>query len=435
MGEVNSSRAVTRGAPDGTAPLPLTFSTVTFGCKVNQYETQMMREQLGVFFAEAGEGERAGVVIVNTCSVTAEADRQARQAMRRARTRNPGALIVAAGCYARRPGVDLVAEGLADRVVERPAAEALLAALNLPATGAVAGGITRFDGHTRAFVKVQDGCDRRCSFCVIPLIRGDSVSRPLTDLVDEVRRLAAGGVPEVVLCGVRLNAYRDAATGARLPDLLRALVGLPELGRLRLSSLYPGKLEPELIELLAAHPKICRHLHLPIQSGSDAVLRAMRRGYTAADILGPITALRAQCPDLGLTADVLVGFPGETDADVDATERVVEACGFHHLHLFPFSARPGTPAENMTPLPQPVVEARMARLRALAARLRADSLAGWVGRTTEVVVERSPHAGAWRGTTGSYHPVRVLGTAVQPGAVARVRLTGVTAGVLEGVAA
>ncbi len=412
------------------------FQTITFGCKVNQYETQMMRELLGQFFEEAGRGERADLVLVNTCSVTAEADRQARQAMRRARTRHPGARVVVAGCYARRPGVDLVAEGLADSVVAAPSAEALLTALGMGGVRpAAANGIYRFDGHARAFVKVQDGCDRRCSFCVIPLIRGDSSSRPLAALVEEIRALAASGIPEVVLCGVRLNAYRDPATGARLAGLLDALVALPELRKLRLSSLYPGKLEPELVELVAAHSKISKHLHLPIQSGSDAVLKAMRRGYTAADILEPVARLRARCPELGLTADILVGFPGETDQDVAETEAVIAACGFHKLHLFPFSTRPGTPAEKLAPLPEAVVDARMARLKAFGDRLFAASLAAQVGRETEVVLESLPRDGGWRALTDSYHPVRLTGDGWQAGTAARIRVTGVAAGELTGVAA
>lgn len=411
------------------------FQTVTFGCKVNQYETQMMREMLGQFFEEAARGERPDLVLVNTCSVTAEADRQARQALRRARNRHPGARVVVAGCYARRPGVDLVAEGLADATVAAPSAEALFTALGMTGVRPVPQtGITRFDGHARAFVKVQDGCDRKCSFCVIPLIRGDSTSRPVADLVEEIRGLAGSGIPEVVLCGVRLNAYRDSASGVRLTGLLEALVALPELHRLRLSSLYPGKLEPELVEMIAGHPKICKHLHLPIQSGSDAVLKAMRRGYTAADILEPVARLRARCPNLGLTADVLVGFPGETDADVAATEAVIAACGFHKLHLFPFSSRPGTPAEKLEPLPDGVIDARMARLRTFGDRLFAASLEDQVGRETEVILESTPRAGGWRALTESYHPVHLTGEGWRAGTAARIRVTGVAAGELTGVA-
>lgn len=411
------------------------FQTVTFGCKVNQYETQMMRELLGQFFEEAGRGERADLVLINTCSVTAEADRQARQAMRRARTRQPGAKVVVAGCYARRPGVDLVAEGLADSVVSAPSAEALLTALGLGGVRPVpTDGITKFDGHARAFVKVQDGCDRRCSFCVIPLIRGDSTSRPVAELVREITGLAVSGVPEVVLCGVRLNAYRDPASGLRLTGLLESLIAIPELRRLRLSSLYPGKLEPELIELIASNPKICKHLHLPIQSGSDAVLKAMRRGYTAADILEPVARLRARCPELGLTADILVGFPGETDEDLEATEAVIATCGFHKLHLFPFSSRPGTPAEKLEPLPDAVVDARMARLKAFGDRLFAASLLEQVGRETDIVIESTPRTGGWRALTDSYHPVRLPGNDWQAGTAARIRVTGVAAGELTGIA-
>jgi tRNA A37 methylthiotransferase MiaB len=220
-----------------------------------------------------------------------------------------------------------------------------------------------------------------------------------------------------------------------LGGLLAALVALPELRRLRLSSLYPGKLGPNLIELVGGHPKICKHLHLPIQSGADPVLKAMRRGYTAADILGSVAKLRDRCPGLGLTADILVGFPGETDADVEATESVIATCGFHKLHLFPFSVRPGTPAEKLPPLPEAVIEARMARLRAFGDRLFAASLQDQVGRETEVVLESTPRNGGWRALTETYHPVRLTGAEWKAGTAARIRVTGVADGELIGVAA
>lgn len=411
----------------------MTFATVTFGCKVNQYETQMMRELLGGFFEEAAPGAAADVVLINTCSVTQEAERQARKAMRRARTDHPGAKIVAAGCYARRPGVDLVAEGVADSVVAAPAAEALLASLGLAGIPGQPAGITRMDGHARAFVKAQDGCDRKCTFCVIPSIRGTSVSRPLADLVAESARLAGSGVPEIVLCGVRLNAYRDPATSAGLADLVEALAAIPALPRLRLSSLYPGKIEDRLLELVTTHPKLAPHLHLPIQSGSDAVLKAMGRGYTSRTILDLVDALKRRNPAIGLTADILVGFPGETDADARDTERVVEACGFHHLHRFPFSARPGTPAEKMAPVDPAVVAERMERLRELGDRLRHEALGRRIGTTTDVVVERQGRDGGWRGITGDYFGVRFDDPKAVPATIRTVRITGRAGTELAGV--
>jgi len=404
------------------------FRTVSFGCKVNQYETQMMREVAGAFFEEAGDGEAPDAVLVNTCSVTAEADRQARQALRRARKKFPDARVIAAGCYARRPGVDLVGDGLADRIVAAPTSDAILAAFDLAdgplaKTAPAEAGITRFDGHTRAFVKVQDGCDRRCSFCVVPLIRGESTSRPAADVAAEVGRLAAGGVPEVVVCGIRLNAYRDPESGGGLAALLRRMLAESESVRFRLSSLYPGELDPEVIGLFIEDPRVVKHLHLPVQSGSDRVLKDMRRGYSSGDVLEMVRRLKAGCPDAGLTADVIAGYPTETEEDVAATIGLIEECGFHKLHLFPFSPRPGTPAAKLKPLPAAVVKERMARLAGVEARLLERSLERQVGREVNVTVEGRPADGWWKGLTESYHRVRVKGPST-PG-LARVRISGV----------
>ncbi len=410
----------------------MTFATVTFGCKVNQYETQMMRELLGAFFVEAAPNAPADVVLINTCSVTQEAERQARKAMRRARKDHPGAKIVAAGCYARRPGVDLVAEGIADSVVSAPAAEALLASLGL-AGDAKTPAITRMDGHARAFVKAQDGCDRKCTFCVIPSIRGTSVSRPLAEIMAESTGLAGSGVPEIVLCGVRLNAYKDPATGQGLADLVDALAGIDALPRIRLSSLYPGKIEERLLDLVTKHPKLAPHLHLPIQSGSDAVLKAMGRGYTRRTILDLVDALKRRNPEIGLTADILVGFPGETEQDARDTEEIVSECGFHHLHRFPFSARPGTPAEKMIPVDESAVTERMGRLGALGERLRAQALDQRIGTIASIVVERKGRDGGWRGITGDYFQVRFDDPNATPATLRNVRITGLAGTELAGV--
>jgi len=409
------------------------FSVVTFGCKVNQYESQLMRELLGEHYEEAGPGEKADIVLVNTCSVTNKADHQCRQALRRARKRNPGAMVVAAGCHARRPGVDLVGEKLADSVVAEPTPAALFAALNrVPPDSRRVARITGFTGHTRAFVKVQDGCDRRCSFCVVPLVRGASVSRPMGEIVGEVRGLEAAGFSEIVLCGVRLNAYRDPGAGTGLVALLEALLGIPGLGRVRLSSLYPGRLEPGLLEIVAGHPKVCRHLHLPVQSGSDDILKAMRRGYVSGDVRALVRRARRLCPGIGLTADVIAGFPGETEDDFRETVGLIRECGFHRLHLFPFSPRPGTPAARLPAVPSGVVASRMGRLRRLNEDIRDSVLGRLSGSEAWVVVERKGPRGWCQGTTGEYHTIRFQGAGVRAGSVARVKITGTDGPVLTG---
>ena len=412
------------------------FSILTFGCKVNQYDSQEMREALGSFLEEAQKGEKAGVVVVNTCTVTAEADRQSRQAMRRIRRSNPEARIIASGCYARRASEELLKEGLADAVVQGTGPGPLLDALGMSSRRAVERrGIAGFAGHTRAFVKVQDGCDRRCAFCIVPAVRGKSESRFALEITEEVRGLAVGGVPEVVLCGVRLNAYRDPLSGGKLASLVEGLLAIPEIARLRLSSIYPGDVEPALIELLAGHPRMCPHAHLPVQSGSDSVLRAMRRGYTAEDIRALAGGLRRINPAMGLTADIIAGFPGETDLDVRATMELLVECGFHRLHLFPFSARPGTPAAEMEPVPAPLIKERMGRLAELGQTLLINAQKREVGRETEVVVEARERGGWRRGVTGNYHTVMFRGPAGASGALARLRITGIEDGALRGVPA
>ena len=386
--------------------------------------------------SEAGRGEKAEVVVVNTCTVTAEADRQSRQAMRRIRRGNPGAKIIASGCYARRASDELIGEGLADAVVQGTGPGPLLDALGMPGKkGAPRRGIGGFAGHARAFVKVQDGCDRRCAFCIVPSVRGKSESRPAIEIIEEIRGLARGGVPEVVLCGVRLNAYRDPENGGKLASLVEGLLAIPELNRLRLSSIYPGDVEPELVALLAGHPRMCRHAHLPVQSGSDSVLQAMRRGYTAGDIRALAGELRRIAPNMGLTADIIAGFPGETDGDVRATMDLLADCGFHRLHLFPFSARPGTPAAALKPVSAPLIKERMGMLAELGKTLLIKSQEKEVGREAEVVVEARERGGWRRGVTDNYHTVMFQGASGSAGALARLRITGIEDGALRGVPA
>ena len=244
----------------------------------------------------------------------------------------------------------------------------------------------------------------------------------------------------MVLCGVRLNAYNDPQSGGKLASLVESLLDIPELGdlahsgrtRLRLSSLYPGDVEPELVSLMAGHPRMCPHAHLPVQSGSDSVLRAMRRGYSAADIRSLAGELRRINPNMGLTADIIAGFPGETDEDVQATLDLLSECGFHRLHLFPFSARPGTPAAGLEPVPAPIIKERMDRLAVLGRFLLNKAQEMEVGRESEVVVEARERGGWRRGVTGNYHTVMFRGATGAAGALARLRITGIEDGALRG---
>jgi len=239
----------------------------------------------------------------------------------------------------------------------------------------------------------------------------------------------------VVLCGVRLNAYHDPEKGGKLASLVEGLLAIPELNRLRLSSIYPGDVEPALIGLMATHPRMCPHAHLPVQSGSDPVLRAMRRGYTAGDIRTLAGELRRLNPSMGLTADIIAGFPGETEGDVRATMELLKECGFHRLHLFPFSARPGTPAAGLEPVPDPSIKERMGMLAELGKTLLINAQEKEIGRETEVVVEARERGGWRRGVTGNYHTVLFRGPAGAAGTLAKLRITGIADGSLRGVPA
>jgi len=373
-----------------------TYRTQTFGCKVNQYETREIEELLErAGCTAAGDGQAADLVIVNTCVVTAEASRQCRQAIRRLRRENPQARLIVTGCYAAAPErAEVEAADAAALVVADKAAllRRLADDLALPAAdGATLGGISRFAGHTRAFVKIQSGCDQYCSYCIIPHVRGRPWSRPSDEVVEEVRRLTAAGHREIVLTGIHLGRYgRDRGDdSAALVRLVERLLRIDGLGRIRLSSIEIGEVGDELPALMAAHgDRLCPHLHVPLQSGDDAVLRAMRRPYRAAEFLDRVSRIRQTLPQVALTTDVIVGFPGESEAAFENSCRLCREAGFSRLHVFPYSPRSGTPAATMADhVPSSVRRRRSDALRRLGHRLACEFARGLVGRTVTVLVE------------------------------------------------
>jgi threonylcarbamoyladenosine tRNA methylthiotransferase MtaB len=378
------------------------------GCRLNESEI----EELAWRFTAHGQRvvrdpAEADLHVVNTCTVTEEAGRKSRQLIRRLARLNPEAQIAVTGCHAtvapeevrRLPNVTWIVhnadkERLADVVVgvEPPDQDPSMRHL---APGAL--------GRTRAFVKVQDGCDNRCTFCITTLARGRGRSRSLDQTVAEVQCLVAAGYQEVVLTGAHLGSYgRDRAEPDGLRHLVETLLAETDIPRLRLSSLEPWDLSPDFFELWA-DSRMCRQLHLPLQSGCDAVLRRMARRTTTADFAELVAAARDCIPDLALTTDVLVGFPGETDAAFEESYRFVEALGFARLHVFPFSPRPGTAAERMPD--QVPADEKMARSRALR-RLGAEQQRAfnqrYLGRTLPVLWEMSNDGSLWRGYTDNY---------------------------------
>ena len=396
------------------------------GCKLNQAENERLaRGVLAAGHHLAPSLAEADLHVVNTCTVTATAARTSRKSARAATRAAPGRTIrtVLTGCYAtaspeeaaRLAGVDLVVpNGDKERLLDL-AGLALAEALPPAPAGAPVPLLP--SGNTRALVKVEDGCDMRCSFCIIPATRGRQRSRPLPELVEEVRGLVAAGYREIVVTGVQISAYRaarDPAAGAgpdlRLADLVRALLAaLPAhreppaapAARLRLTSIAPWELDDRLLELWTDR-RLCRHLHLSLQSGSTATLRRMRRPYTAERYGRLLEGLRAAVPGVAVTTDVIVGFPGETAAEFEESLAAVAALGFAKVHVFPFSPRPGTAAAALPgEVPAPERQLRMARMIATAERAEREFHAAHLGQRATVLWER-PRDGRGQGLTDNY---------------------------------
>ena len=412
-----------------------TLKTVTLGCKVNQYETEFVRqgfERLG--YRRAAEGEVVDLCVVNTCTVTAESEAKCRKIIRRLAKAHPQAEIIVMGCFAARAPHEAAAlPGVVEVIADKRDVPKLLARRGL---ANVPAGIGQFDGRRRALVKVQDGCRMKCSYCIVPTVRPHLVSRPVDDVLDEVGRLSAAGHREIVLTGVHLGDYGNDECGMMndecsatatdssihhssflthhsLSSLLRHISDLNGEFRIRLSSIEAAEVTPELIALMAERrERICPHLHLPLQSGSDAVLRRMNRRGTVAEFIDRCRAIRAALDRPALTTDVIVGFPGETEADFAATCRAVEEAEFAKVHVFRFSPRQGTPAADMADqVPGHVAMRRAMRLGELGKVLRSRYFQSLLGRSLQVLVEGAlPGRPGWVGGTSDYHaPVALPG--------------------------
>jgi threonylcarbamoyladenosine tRNA methylthiotransferase MtaB len=422
----------------------------TLGCRVNQADTQQMQAALEARgFSTVPFGAAADVVVVNTCTVTARAEVSDRQAIRRARRANPDARVVVTGCWAqtsadevaRQAGVDLVV-GNADKSRLPLLVEEVLVAGRGPARVEV-GDLrrariavdppARAPGRSRAFVKVQDGCQHRCAFCIVPHARGESRSIDLVRVVEQVQALVEAGHAEVTLTGVDLGHYgADLVPRTSLAALLPRLVDIPGLRWLRLSSMLPAYFTDDVLDVVTGAPAIAPHFHVPLQSGSDRVLRAMRRPYTVAMYRAVVERLAGAVPRLGLGADVIAGFPGERADDAAATEALIEALPFTYLHVFPYSDRNGTEAVTRSGhVDRATVARRAARLRARGAAKALTFRQALVGRTEEVLVleTRDRATGDLVGLTGNYVEVVFEGPDTLMRRVVRVRLDHADAGV------
>ena len=424
-----------------------TVAFATLGCRLNQVDGQEMQAALDANgFRAVPFGEPADVVVINTCTVTARADFSDRQTIQRAVRGNPGARVVVTGCWAqtdpetvaRVRGVDLVVGNADKGRLPEMVADLLDGQLvsrvrvsDIRAVRTLAPAPVSDVPRTRAFVKVQDGCQHRCAFCIVPLARGASRSRDPQVVLDQVRWLVEAGHAEVVLTGVDLGHYGfDLTPRTTLAALLHAMVEVPGLRWIRLSSVLPSYFTPELLEIVTGSSVIAPHLHIPLQSGSDRVLRRMRRPYTVAMYRALVERLAAAIPDLGLGADVIVGFPGETDAEFEATQALVTALPFTYLHVFGYSDRRATEAERLDGhLEARVITARSRTLRALSRTKSLEFRRKLLGTVHEVLVleRRDGGAGALVGLTGNYVEVIFDGPDTLRRRLARVRVTAVDA--------
>jgi threonylcarbamoyladenosine tRNA methylthiotransferase MtaB len=414
----------------------LVLKTITLGCKVNQYETQYAREGfLRLGYREAVNGEAADLILVNSCTVTAESEAKSRKIIRRLAKKNPRAEIIVMGCYATRaPDEAALLPGVGEVIRDKRELPDLLARRGLED---VPSGISGFEGRHRAWVKIQDGCREGCSYCIIPLVRPVLASRPADEVLDEIRRLTRAGFAEIVLTGIHLGHYGVdfGQAEVKLTGLIRRIVALDGEFRVRLSSIEAAEVTPVLLDVMAEHPqRICPHLHIPMQSGSDAILQQMRRRWPVRRFIDRCGEIRDRLNQPALTTDVIVGFPGETDEDFAATCRAVEEAGFSKIHVFRFSPRQGTEAARMpNRVPQRIHQRWAAELAEMGKRLTDRYLEKLQGKRLQVLVEGvSPDLpGVLLGTADRYVPVELSGQTDLIGRLVGVQAAKASGGILR----
>lgn len=427
-------------------------SFITLGCKVNQYDSDAMRTLfVKNGYRQAGEDESADVYVINTCSVTSIGDRKSRQMVRRIRRSHPDAIIAVAGCYAqlapevfeKMGDVDVIVgvhnrshivdyvEEARKRTDHKPLNETVdimkvktFENMSVDVTGEV---------KTRAFVKVQEGCDNYCTFCIIPFARGKLKSRLQKDAVEEIKKLVSQGYREVVLTGIHLGNYgKDLHDGTSLATLVAELVKIPDLLRIRLGSVESVELSEELISIIKNEPKVCRHLHLPIQSGSDAVLKGMNRHYRLPQFKALIRELREKVPGIALTTDLIVGFPGETEENFLETLDTLKELKFSGIHVFPYSRRTGTPAATYpNQVTNEVKKERVHRVQELEKEISLEYRSQFMGKVVHVLAEEVKN-GYFEGLTGEYIRVSIKDSHIERGHMYPVRIDTVTEDGLAG---
>ncbi len=405
---------------------------VTFGCRLNTYESEVMRNH-------ARKAGLEDAIIFNTCAVTKEAERQARQAIRKARRDNPNARIIVTGCAAQIDPQSFGGMAEVDQVIGNdlklkpetwgaPAEEKIIVNDIMAVRETASHLIEGVEGHARAFIQVQNGCDHRCTFCIIPYGRGPSRSVPVGPIAEQVRALVNAGYNEIVMTGVDVTSYGHDLPGApTLGQMIRRVLALvPELPRLRLSSLDPVEMDDDLWRLIAEEPRLMPHLHLSLQAGDDMILKRMKRRHLRQDVIDVCNRARSLRPDMAFGADIIAGFPTETEEMFQNTLRIVDECDLTFLHVFPYSEREGTPAARMPQVAPPLRKDRAARLRAKGEEQMARFLPRHVGHDRVVIVEQGD-----MGRTEHFAQVR-LDRPLTPGQMARVHTTGIAGDCLLG---
>lgn len=420
----------------------------TLGCKVNQYETQEMAVLLknsGITLTDTRD--KADIYIINSCTVTAESSRKTRQAVRRFRNDNPDAMIILTGCFTQAFREDAEKLKEADIILGNNTNHNLIDRLNefiesktrlidvIPhdRNECYKGiNIDTFEDHTRAFVKIQDGCNRYCSYCIIPKARGFSRSRPLSDIKEETEKLAGLGYKEIVFVGINLSSY-GLDNGTSICDALEIAENTEGIERIRLGSLEPDHITDAVIERLSRLSKFCPQFHLSLQSGSNRILKRMNRHYTAEEYYELCVKLKKAFPDISLTTDIIVGFPGETDEDFNETVEFAKKCGFMKVHVFPFSPREGTPAFNYPDkIQNSLKESRCRLLQSECDNVRDEFMKAYLGKTVNVLFE-TPKGNTQNGYTENYTPVTVESDCDLSGKILKVVITDTDNAVCKGV--
>ncbi len=422
----------------------------TLGCKVNQYETEAMRE----LFVNRGDevvdsDSPADVYVINTCTVTGMSDKKSRQVIRRFKRQNPEAVIAVVGCYSQIAPAEVMAVEGVNLVMGTHQRSKILDHLEnlgpddhreiVTDIGKIREfeemTVDRIEGRTRAFVKIQDGCDRYCSYCIIPYARGPVRSREADRVLEEVGRLADKGFAEVVLTGIHVASYGKDLKDATLLELIHRIGALEGIRRIRLSSLEPTLMTESFVRELSKEPKVCPHFHLSLQSGSDTVLQRMNRKYTAAQYQEAVDRIRTYWPLAALTTDIIAGFPGETDSEFETTCAFVAEVGFAQVHVFNYSTREGTPAADMPhQVPPEIRQARVEKLIAVSDAKASQYLNRFIGHRMRVIIEGvSEKDQRSEGLTDNYLKVILQDSAVEMGSELEVMILGTTGDALTGV--